>query len=48
MFGLFRLVILCAIAFLAGVLFERNDAREACEATGEWQDGLCTIKEGAQ
>ena len=41
MFGLIRLVILCAIAFVAGVLFERNNFRAECAEIGEWDAGFC-------
>lgn len=48
MFGLIRLVILCAVAFVAGVLYERNGAREACPPIGIWQNGICIIQGGGQ
>lgn len=41
MFGLIRLPILLLIAFIVGVFFERGNQREACEARGDWQNGLC-------
>ena len=42
MFGLFRTAILILIAFVAGLLFERNQAAEACTAAGgEYRDGVC-------
>ncbi len=41
MFGLLRLPILLVIAFIVGVFFERSNQREACEAIGQWQRGIC-------
>ena len=41
MFGLLRLPILLLIAFIVGVFFERSNQREACQALGEWRDGIC-------
>lgn len=41
MFGLIRLVILCAVAFVAGVFFERNNFRSECAKVGDWQQGFC-------
>ena len=41
MFGLLRLPILLAIAFIVGVFFERSNQREACEGVGQWRGGLC-------
>ncbi len=41
MFGLLRLPILLAIAFIVGVFCERSNQREACEVIGQWRDGLC-------
>lgn len=48
MFGLVRLVVLCGVAFVTGVLYERNSAREACPPIGIWQDGICIIQGGGQ
>jgi hypothetical protein len=45
MFGLVRLVIFAGIAFVAGVLFERNDQRTACETAGTWKNGICLVTE---
>lgn len=42
MFGLVRLVILCLIAFVAGVLFERQAQTKRCaEAGGVWNNRIC-------
>ncbi len=42
MFGLIRTVILVLVAFVAGLLFERSQASEACAAAGgEIRDGVC-------
>ncbi len=42
MFGLIRTAILVLIAFVAGLLFERSQAGEACVAAGgTMQAGLC-------
>ena len=46
MFKLIRLPVFVAIAFIAGIFHERQAMREACEARGEWQDGLC-LPEGS-
>ncbi len=49
MFGLIRLVILCAAAFVAGVLFERHNVTLACTAQGgQPTDGLCLLGTGVQ
>lgn len=48
MFGLIRLVVLCGVAFIAGVLYERHGAREACPPIGVWQNGMCFIQRGGQ
>ncbi len=45
MFGLIRLPVLLLIAFIAGVFFERNNQREACLPSGDWQDGVCLTTE---
>ncbi|MEM8731082.1 MAG: hypothetical protein AAGF79_14315 [Pseudomonadota bacterium] len=46
MFRLLRLAILLAVAFVAGVLFERDRAGSACaEQDGLWQNGLCMALE---
>lgn len=48
MFGLIRLVILCAVAFVAGVLYERNNTRQACDALdGLSTNGLCVVADPA-
>ena len=44
MFGLLRLPILLAIAFIVGVFFERSNQREACEGVGQWRGGLCVTE----
>ena len=36
MFRLLRMLVLIALAFAAGVQFERADASEICEAEAEW------------
>jgi len=42
MFRLLRLLIFTCIAFIAGVLFERNAAQETCAArSGLWIDNIC-------
>ena len=42
MFGLIRTAILILIAFMAGLLFERNQAAEACTGQGGvMRDGVC-------
>lgn len=41
MFGLIRLPILLMVAFVAGVLYERNNQHVICKERGVWQDGLC-------
>ena len=42
MFGLIRTAILILIAFVAGLLFERSQAGDACAAKGgEMRDGVC-------
>ncbi|MDP5218207.1 hypothetical protein Q5Y75_13335 [Ruegeria sp. 2205SS24-7] len=41
MFGLIRLPLLLMVAFVAGVLYERNNQHTACEERGDWRDGLC-------
>jgi len=42
MFGLIRLPLLLGVAFVAGVFYERSQAREAClVAGGTPQAGLC-------
>ena len=48
MFRLVRLVVLCMMAFVAGVFYERLNAKEACDAIGGVEtNGLC-ITTGAQ
>lgn len=42
MFGLIRTAILILVAFVAGLLFERGQAGEACTAQGgTMRDGVC-------
>lgn len=42
MFGIFRTLILIAVAFVAGVLFERNNQKTLCdEIGGTWRVGVC-------
>lgn len=42
MFGIFRTLILIAVAFVAGVLFERNNQKTLCEETGGiWRASVC-------
>ena len=42
MFRLLRLIIFTAFAFIAGVLYERSNAEEACNAGGGlWIDNIC-------
>lgn len=42
MFGLIRTMILVMIAFVAGLLFERDNVADACVgAGGTIQDGVC-------
>jgi len=42
MFGLIRTTVLVLIAFVAGLLYERNRAADACTgAGGEMHDGVC-------
>ena len=47
MFGLVRLVVFAAVAFVAGVLYERHNASEACDAAGgQFARGLCNMAGG--
>lgn len=49
MFRLIRLVIFTLFAFLAGVFYERLNAKEACVAAGgEPGNGLCILQSAAQ
>ena len=42
MFGLIRLAVLLPLTFVAGMLFERLNASEACTgAGGTLDDGVC-------
>ncbi|WP_296423270.1 hypothetical protein [Yoonia sp.] len=42
MFRLLRLMILTMLAFVAGMMFERSNARENCETgTGLWISNIC-------
>ena len=36
MFGLLRLPILLAVAFIAGMLFERSGAQQTCIGSADW------------
>jgi hypothetical protein len=47
MFRLIRLVILCMIAFVLGVFYERQNVHTACTALGgEMINGLCLGQAG--
>jgi hypothetical protein len=42
MFGLIRTIIVVTIAFVGGLLFERDQAANACDgAGGTLRDGVC-------
>jgi len=42
MFGLLRTAILVCVAFVGGLLFERNQTAEACDGSGGvMRDGMC-------
>lgn len=42
MFGLIRTAVLVMIAFVAGLMFERNQTAEACSGQGgTMRDGVC-------
>ena len=42
MFGLIRTAILILVAFVAGLLFERSQASDACVGKGGvFRDGVC-------
>ncbi|WP_299926526.1 hypothetical protein [uncultured Pelagimonas sp.] len=42
MFRLIRLVIFVMFAFLAGILFERDNQKNLCDQSGgTWSSGLC-------
>ena len=41
MFRLIRLVVFTMVAFVAGVLYERNNTRALCAKTGSWVSGFC-------
>ena len=42
MFGLIRTVVLIAVAFVGGLLFERGQAADACDGSGGvMRDGIC-------
>lgn len=46
MFGLIRLPILCAIAFVGGMIYERGNVRAACDAVDGFSvNGLCIAPE---
>ena len=46
MFRLIRLVIFCAVAFIAGVLYERANTSAACDAVSGFSvNGLCITSE---
>lgn len=48
MFSLIRLAILCAVAFVAGVLYERHNQSEVCRDLGEWRGGICFVQGAGQ
>lgn len=49
MFRLVRLVVLCMMAFVAGVFYERLNAKEAFDAIGGLDShGLCVVKDAVQ
>jgi len=49
MFGLIRLIVLCAIAFVTGVLYERHNVTQACTAIeGHATNGLCLVRNVSQ
>lgn len=49
MFGLLRLIVLCAVAFVAGILYERYNIKQACGALdGIVSNGLCLVKDPLQ
>lgn len=42
MFGLIRTTILVLVAFVAGLLYERGQAADACDGSGgKMHDGVC-------
>lgn len=42
MFRLIRLVLFTCAAFIAGVFYERNNARTVClDGNGTWERGIC-------
>lgn len=44
MFRLIRLVVFVMLAFLAGILFERDNQKTICDqAGGTWARGLCNV-----
>lgn len=44
MFRLIRLVVFVMLAFVAGILFERDNQKALCDQTGgDWARGVCTI-----
>ncbi len=48
MFRLIRFVILCMLAFVAGVFYERKNTADACKAVGgEMVAGLCIAQGGS-
>jgi len=44
MFRLIRLVVLCLMAFVAGVFFERNNQMTLCENNGGTWSGVCAVE----
>lgn len=44
MFRLLRLIILVALAFVAGAMMERNNSRTDCIAAGgDWRETTCYL-----
>jgi len=49
MFGLIRLTVLCAVAFVAGVLYERYNIKQSCDIIeGVTSNGVCLVKDSVQ
>lgn len=45
MFRLARMIVLCLLAFVAGVFFERSGQAESCDTQGgRMQSGLCVLE----
>ena len=46
MFGIVRTLILVAVAFIAGMLFERSNAGAVCAGASDWNSYLkCVLSE---